>query len=88
MGAHRVHVLLSSHILIPRICSRPPTRFENLLQMLPALLARRFVILQLLLEVGDLSSGLAALTRKTRVDCVDGNIDEPGMGNVSVSVSR
>jgi hypothetical protein len=80
MGAHRVHVLLSSHILISTICSRPPTRLENLLQVLPTLLVCRLVILQLLLEVGDLSGGLAALTRKTLVNCVDGNIDEPGTG--------
>lgn len=80
MGAHRVHVLLSSHIPISTFCSRPPTRLEDLLEVLPTLLVCRLVILQLFLEVGDLSGGLAALARKALVDCVDGNVDEPGIG--------
>lgn len=80
MGAHRVHVSLSSHIPSSTFCSRPPTRFENLLEILPTLLVCRLVILQLLLEAGDLRGGLAALARKTLVDCVDGDVDEPGTG--------
>lgn len=79
MGAHRVRVSLSSHILIPTIYSRPP-RLENLLQVLTTLLVRRLVILQLLLEVGDLSGGLATLAHKTLVDYADGNVDEPRTG--------
>lgn len=80
MGAHRVHVLLSSHIPISTFCSRSPTRLKNLLKVLPTLLVCRLVILQLFLEVGDLSGGLAALARKALVNCVDGNVDEPGTG--------
>ena len=80
MEAHRVQVSLSSHIPISIFCSRPPTRLENLLEVLPTLLVCRLVILKLFLEVGDLSGGLAALARKALVDCVDGNVDEPGTG--------
>jgi hypothetical protein len=80
MGAHRVRVLLSSHIPISTFCSRPPTRLENLLKVLSTLLVCRLVILQLFLEVGDLRGGLTALARKALVDCVNGNVDEPGTG--------
>lgn len=57
--------------------SRPTTRLQNLLQVLPAVLVRSFVVVQLLLQAGDLSSGLGALAGKTLVDCVDRDVDEP-----------
>ena len=57
-----------------------PTRLQNLLQILPTLLIRRLMVLQLLLQIGDFRSRLAALARKALVHRIDRNIDEPGTG--------
>lgn len=39
------------------------------------------MVLQLLLKVGDLGSGLATLACKALVHCTDWNIDEPKTGD-------
>lgn len=57
--------------------SRTTTRLQNLFQVLPAVLVRRLMVVQLLLQIGDLGSGLGALTGKTLVNSIDGDIDEP-----------
>ena len=62
-------------------CSAP--RLQNLLQILPAILVRSLVVLQLLLEIDDLRGSLGALPNKALVDSIDGNIDKPSSTRVS-----
>lgn len=49
-------------------------------QVLSTLLVRSLVVLQFLLQIGDLGLSLAALAGKTLVYRIDWNIDEPGTG--------
>lgn len=59
------------------VSSRASSRAQNLLQVLSTVLERSFVVVQLLLEVGDLGRGLRTLTSETLVDGADGDVDEP-----------
>lgn len=54
-----------------------PTRLQDLLQVIPAVLVRRLMVMQLLLEIGNFRRRLGALAGKTLVDGVDGDVDEP-----------
>lgn len=57
--------------------SCPTPRLQNLLQIIPAILMRRLMVMQLLLEVGYLGRSLRTLTGETLVDSINRDIDEP-----------
>lgn len=59
--------------------SSSPPRLQNLLQILPTILMRCLMVMQLLLQIRDLSARLGTLTRKTLINRVDGDIDEPAV---------
>lgn len=73
----------ASHIPKKNV-SRPPTRFQNLLQILPTILMRRLMILQLLLQIRDLPRSLGALARESFVHRVDGDVDEPARAIIRI----
>lgn len=67
--------------------SRPTPRLQNLLQILPAVLVCSLMVVQLLLQVCDLSRGLRALAGETLVDRINGDIDEPISRNQLLHIS-
>lgn len=70
-------IFFVSGVILIKIEVSRPTRLQNLLQILPAVLVRGLVVMQLLLEIGDFRRRLRALAGKTLVHRVDGDIDEP-----------
>ena len=68
---------ITSYLLSKPAPSRPTSRLQNLLHILPAILMSSLVILQLLLEVGYLQFSIRALPSKTLVDSINRNINEP-----------
>lgn len=59
------------------IFSRAASGRQNLLHVLPAILECSLMVVELLLEVGDLGGSLRALASETLVDGADGDVDEP-----------
>lgn len=79
------HTFFSSLLSSNHITSRPTSRLEDLLKVLPGVLMCRLMVMKLLLQVRDLRAGLAALACKALVNGIDGNIDEPRTGDTNQS---